>query len=1567
LSEPQQEAVAIVGLGAVFPGAGDAPAFWRNIKAGTDAITEVTPDRWDPDLYCDPDRAGGAHFYTRRGGFLGELATFNPRPFGIMPSSVDGTEADQLLMLRAAAAAIEDGGGLTERERVGVIVGRGGYLTAGMTRMDQRVNAGLQLTAVLSDLLPGLEAGRLGEIRAAFEERLGTDDPQDAIGLVPNFSASRLANRFDLRGPAYTVDAACASSLIAVDHAVRELTSGRCDAVLAGGVHICHHPTLWGVFTRLKVLSPGGVIRPFSAGADGTLLSEGAGAVLLMRLDDARAAGKRIYAVIRGVGVSSDGRASSMLNPLVEGQELAIRRAWAAAGLDPAVPGSLGLLEAHGTATPTGDLAELTALGRVFGPAAGGPRAGLGTVKSMIGHAMPAAGIAGLIKTAYAVYEGVLPPTLHVDEPSPALAGTRFAPVTETRPWDDGLVRRAAVSAFGFGGVNAHVVLDAERPARRERIRFSSAPGGAGARAAADAGAHAAPETGLAEAVPAEAVLRLSAGSVAELSRQLSLPDAALLAQAGTEPDPDFGPCRLAVVAPDARRLALARKIVERGAPWRGRSDIWFSPRPLLRSPRQVAFLYPGFEPAFVPRADGVAEAFGLPELQLHADDATGFNGTGADDADEAVLHAVDIVAVGRLFTAALREIGVTPGVLAGHSLGEWTAMVNAGIYPDIDQFLASVQPGLVDLPDVVYLALGTGVTRAAELIGGLGAMVVTHDNCPRQSVVCGPSAQVATTARRAREAGVLAQVMPFRTGFHSPAFAPHVPAVRRAQDALTVCAPRVPVWSATTLAPFPAEPDQIRDLVLRHLVEPVRFRELTERLHDRGIRAFVQVGPGSLTGFTDDTLAGRDYLTVTTSTPKRDGLAQLRRVAAALWTEGLSPRFDRLPAAAPPAPPAVVPSPANPVGPASSTGLAGAGRPVAADALASAQLGPAQPDPAQPDGGAGSVRLRLGSPLVRLAGVVEPLRGGYDGAALAQPGTAPAGLAQAGIEAAGLGAAGLGATVAGMPAGHPALAELNALLSETAAAAESVVAALAQPGPPAAGTLAPSASPVPLVSPVTSASPASPASPVSPGAEPEPEPAGEIRTEREFSLRTMPEIADHCLVPQAEGWHDDSDRFPVVPMTTLLEIMGEAALELSPGQVVAGFQQVRAMRWLNVAPPTRTAVHARWAPNRDAGTTGDLVRVTIEGFASGYVLLADRYPDPPAPDLTPLRDPWAPPVAAPDLYRDRWMFHGPRFAGVGSVTALAADGITGSVLALPTRGALLDSVGQLIGHWMQVVPDRDQNVLPTGIASIRLFGPQPTDGQPLDCTGRIRELTATEMRSDAEICTPDGRVWCQIEGWATRRFATDPVIADARRDPAAHGLSVHAPGGWTVASERWQDTASRELIMRLYLNAAERAEYERVPAPGQRRWLLGRIAVKDAVRRALWERGAGPVFPAELTVAESGTGVRVLGPFRAQPVSLALSPAGTGRPYAAAVAESRSGLTLKAGPDGTVLLAEPGRDRPGQPAAEIRFEAAAAVTIAAASGQLQRPGAPRPGAPRPGEARTGTHPYPTETPEGHR
>ncbi|MGH8896022.1 MAG: beta-ketoacyl synthase N-terminal-like domain-containing protein, partial [Egibacteraceae bacterium] len=1336
------EDVAIVGMAAVFPGAPDVGAFWRNIVGGVDAISDAPGSRWDPSYYdadawsapVAPDR-----LYCRRGGFIDDLATFEPTRFGVTPATVDAVEPDQLLALRVAAEAIADAGGedrLSDRERVGVIVGRGGHLTPGVARLDQRVRTAHQLVASLRELVPGLDDERLDRVREAFQARLGPERPEALTGLMPNLAAARIANCLDLYGPAYTVDAACASSLIAVDQATRELASGRCDTVIAGAVHHCHDVTLWSAFCPLRALSPSQRIRPFDRAADGILIGEGAGMVVLKRLVDAERDGDRVYAVIRGVGVASGGRASGLMKPQVDRQVLALVRAWRAAGLDPTEPGAIGLLEAHGTATQADDEAELVTLARVFGSPQGrasgraGPGVAAGSVKSMIGHAMSASGIAGLLKAALAVHHGVLPPTLHCDDPHPAFARTRFRPITEAETWrpaDRGArdqsrePRRAGVNAFGFGGVNAHVLLE-------------QAPG-AGVAGAGRAGTD-------------PRMLRLAGSCVNDLVRQLQADDVVLLARNDVGPRP--GRCRLAIVDPTPRSIELARRVVARGKPWRGRGDVWFAPEPLLgdgaRPRAKLAFVFPGIEATFDPSVADVADHFGLPRLLL--------NRTGA-----LARQSSDVTAVGRLLDAALRELAITPDLVAGHSVGEWNAMIAAELLPRdaVDEFIDRLDLDAFDLPPVVFAALGCGAQEATAGIEGLDQVVVSHDNCPHQSIICGEEASVAAALDRLRARGVMGQVLPFRSGFHSPMLKLYLGPMREAVARLPLQRPVVPVWSATTVAPFPDSPDEVREVVIRHLVEPVRFRALTERLYEEGARVFVQVGTGSLTGFLDDTLRGRDHLAVTANTPQRSGLDQLRRVAAALWAEGLAPRFDRLPS----------------------------GRPAP-----------------QPTGRA--VRYDLGAPLARLPAVRFPDPAGQ----------LPPAVASGARRTNGSGSAAdvLAVATPDLPqaASHPVAAEFEAALHDATATARAVLEAWQ--GSELTG-------PVPR----------------------------QAVTTRVLSVETMPYLLDHCFFRQPEGWPDTSDRYPVVPMATLLELMVDAARALVPGRTVVGVDGVRALRWLAVAPPVTVTITAR--------TDGfDRVGVTIDGYARATVVLADDRPAPPAPAAGPLNHERAPEITARQMYDERRMFHGPRFQGVVELGPIADDGIRGVLESLPAPGALLDNAGQLMGFWIMTHATIDQLAFPTAIDRVRLYGPHPRIGERVGCTVWIRSVTDTAVAADMELRTCDGRVWARIDGWEAHRFTTDDVVWPVLCHPERRSIAEEQRGGWLLARERW-DSPTRELIMRRYLGAAERSEYERRSPRVRRQWLLGRIAVKDAVRRWLWDHGAGPVFPAEVAVSNDERG----------------------------------------------------------------------------------------------------------------
>lgn len=463
--------IAITGLGCLLPGAPDIATYWRNILDRVCAIGAPPPD-WGADIVLDPESDENDRIYTAVGGFLGDLARFDPAGFGVMPVSVDGSEPDQFLTMRVAAAALADAGlNLSAHtQRTELILGRGTYFNRGYVSLVQHGLVVDQTLRILAELDPRRSTEELADIRRRLKASLPRLGPETVPGLVPNVICGRVMNRFDLMGASYTVDAACASSLVALANGINDLRGGRCDVAIVGGVQVSTPALIYLVFCQLEAISRTGRILPFDRRADGTLLGEGLALLVLRRRADAERAGDRIYALVDGVGVASDGRGPGLLAPRQEGEALAIRRAYADAGVEPR---SIGLLEAHGTATPVGDSTEVAAIAEVFGPPADdGPHIALGSVKSMIGHIIPAAGAAGLVKIALALHHRVLPPTL-CSEPDPGLGLDQTACYLNVRPrpWVHGFEqpRRAGVNAFGFGGINAHAVLSEYTGPVRER------------------------------------------------------------------------------------------------------------------------------------------------------------------------------------------------------------------------------------------------------------------------------------------------------------------------------------------------------------------------------------------------------------------------------------------------------------------------------------------------------------------------------------------------------------------------------------------------------------------------------------------------------------------------------------------------------------------------------------------------------------------------------------------------------------------------------------------------------------------------------------------------------------------------------------------------------------------------------------------------------------------------------------------------------------------------------------------------------------------------------------------
>jgi polyketide-type polyunsaturated fatty acid synthase PfaA len=453
--------IAIVGLASLYPMARNLREFWRNIIEARDCITEVPETHWRIEDFYDADPTAEDKTYVRRGGFMPPVP-FNPIEFGIPPNTLEVTDILQLLSLVVVRDLLKDAGAVDapwyDPARTGVILGIGGANT-----LAQPLSARLQ-TPVLKAVVRscGLSDQDAEEIATRFKKAYIPWEENSFPGMLQNVVAGRIANRLNLGATNCTVDAACASSLAAMKMSISELREGRADLMLSGGGDAESTILMFMCFSSIGAFSKSGYVRPFDEGADGTLVGEGLGMIALKRLADAERDNDRIYAVIRGIGASSDGRFKSIYAPRAEGQVLALRRAYADAEC---TPDTIELFEAHGTGTAVGDQVELTALRSVLLEATDSRQfAAVGSVKSQIGHTMAAAGAAGIIKTALALHHKVLPPTIHVDKASAALPDDSPLYVnTEARPWirhRQRPHRRAAVSAFGFGGTNFHFVLE---------------------------------------------------------------------------------------------------------------------------------------------------------------------------------------------------------------------------------------------------------------------------------------------------------------------------------------------------------------------------------------------------------------------------------------------------------------------------------------------------------------------------------------------------------------------------------------------------------------------------------------------------------------------------------------------------------------------------------------------------------------------------------------------------------------------------------------------------------------------------------------------------------------------------------------------------------------------------------------------------------------------------------------------------------------------------------------------------------------------------------------------------
>ena len=908
--------LAIVGIGCLFPKANDAKTYWSNIRDGVDAIDEIPDTHWNPEEYFDNDKSAPDMTYARRGGFI-DPVDFDPLLYGMSPNNIEATDTTQLLGMAVARQALLDAGYATAKDS-----------DDGKQFDRDRTSVILGVTGTLELVIPlGARLGHPIWRKALAEAGVDHDTAEDIVqriadgyvpwqensfpGLLGNVAAGRIANRFDLGGTNCVVDAACASSLSAVHMAAMELYAGRSDMAITGGFDTFNDIFMYMCFSKTPALSPTGNSKPFDLNGDGTILGEGLGAVILKRLDDAQRDGDKVYAVLKGIGTSSDGRGNAIYAPSANGQTKALKDAYEQANVKPR---SIELLEAHGTGTKVGDAVEAEALSGVYREdQAEGSWCAIGSVKSMIGHTKAAAGIAGMIKIALALNNKVLPPTIKVEQPLDLLKpGT--APVyvnANKRPWlgNSAHPRRAALSAFGFGGSNFHCVLE-EAEQDKAEIEWDG-----------------------------KVILyALSADSVEQIKSLLTEIDPT---RAWAELRADAARSLQCFDAKQAYRLVLSitqetklDKLLATATSMLAKSDpatSWSTPDGAYFGSGEtgkLSMLFPGQGSQYTNMLLDLACQF--PQMQsvltqAEKEFASQNSNTRLSDLiypiepfsdvarkeDEDELRATQHAqpAIGATSLGALKilqHFGIKADACAGHSFGELTALCAANVIEEDDLHRLAIKRGELMRAKAgdqgAMLAVSASAAVVHEFLEGEPLdLIIANNNGPTQVVLSGATDQIELAFSRLKERGMAVKKLPVSAAFHSIYVADAEKPLAEFLQSIPFNQSETRVYANTTAEAYPGDAEKAKALLAGQLARPVEFVAQIENMYAAGIRTFAEVGPGkTLSALVASILGDKPHhvIALDASRGKRSGEQGLANLLAHLCVLGHSIELENWDAA---------------------------------------------------------------------------------------------------------------------------------------------------------------------------------------------------------------------------------------------------------------------------------------------------------------------------------------------------------------------------------------------------------------------------------------------------------------------------------------------------------------------------------------------------------------------------------------------------------------------------------------------------------------------------------------------